>query len=102
MGEVRGVGNGWEVQCVGGGINREKKIKHSHYLLKKASRHWYKSVWELPSVACTYVLLQQSVPCLSMYCTWLCILDNIHMTLYIYIISCESKYQQLLLPVYMS
>ena len=41
MGEVRGVGNGWEVQCVGGGINREKKIKHSHYLLKKASRHWY-------------------------------------------------------------
>ena len=44
-------------------------------------------------------MLQQSVPCVSMYCTWLRTLDNIHM--YRYIIICESKYQQLLL-MYMS
>ena len=57
MGEVGGVDNGWKVQWVGGGKNREKKIKHSHYLLKKALRHWYNE------------------------CMWLCKLDNMHMTL---------------------
>ena len=45
MGEVGGVGNGWKVQWVGGGKSNEKKITHSHYLLKKALRHWYKSVF---------------------------------------------------------
>ena len=84
MGEVGGVGNGWKVQWVGGGKSNEKKITHSHYLLKKALRHWYKSVFgSYPPLHVRKYVCNAA----TSVCTWLCILDNIHMTLYRYILT---------------
>ena len=70
------MGGRWEVQWVGGGKNKEKKIKHTVTTCLK--RHH-----SIGTKACLGTTLHCMYVCnaATSVCTWLCILDNIDMTL---------------------